>query len=70
MSEKEMLTKWANSLSDEEVKSEYQNGIKNVVQDQDSVFDSIHISIKDKYIADKLDVLAKVCLERNISIWE
>lgn len=76
--EREKLLRWAESLSNEELENEFYNAVYDSLGSQCESMYELGYDIRDikeqeeheKYLGKKADVLGKICLERNIKLWE
>lgn len=80
--EREKLLRWAESLSNEELENEFYNAVYDSLGSQCESMYELGYDIRDikeqeehekeheKYLGEKADVLGKICLERNIKLWE
>lgn len=77
-SDKNVLLKWANSLSDEELKDEYYSSVYDSLGSQidkmyELGYDSRDIEEREsyeKYLSEKADILGSLCEKRDIMLWE
>lgn len=76
--EREELLRWAENLSNEELENEYYNAVYDSLGSQCESMHDLGYDIRDikeqeeheKYLGKKADVLEKICLKRNIKLWE
>lgn len=76
--ERKELLRWAESLSNEELENEYYNAVYDSLGSRCESMYELGYDIRDikeqeeheKYLGEKADVLGKICLERNIKLWE
>ncbi len=77
-SDKNVLLKWANSLSDEELKDEYYSSVYDSLGSQidkmyELGYDSRDIEERESYeknLSEKADILGSLCEKRDIMLWE
>lgn len=77
-SEKNQIIKWANTLSDEELKGEYYDAVFDCLGSQaeemyERGYDMVDILEREKYekwLDQRSDVLEMLCYERGIKLWE
>ena len=75
--EKNRLTKWARSLSNEELEQEYYNAVfdslgsetEEMYEHGYDIQDIIEQEQYEKYLGEKSDILCKICGERGIKLW-
>ena len=77
-SERNQIIKWANALSDEELKGEYYDAVFDCLGSQaeemyERGYDMVDILEREKFekwLGDKSDVLEALCYGRGIKLWE
>ena len=77
-SERNQIIKWANTLSDEELKDEYYDAVFDCLGSQaeemyERGWDMQDIREREKYekwLDQRSDVLEMLCYERGIKLWE
>lgn len=77
-SEKNNLVKWANALSDKELKDEYYEAVYDSLGSQTDKMYELGYDMRDieereayeKYLCEKADVLENICTERGIGLWD
>lgn len=77
-SEKNILLKWAETLTDEELREEYYNAVYNSLGSLSEDMYELGYDIRDieeqekheKYLSEKADILGVLCEERGIKLWE
>lgn len=77
LADKNSIIKWANSVSDTELEKEYYDTVYNSLGSQttemyDLGYDKQDIREREtfeKFLCQKSDLLATICVERGISIW-
>lgn len=78
LKEKNNLIKWANTLSDKELKDEYYEAVYDSLGSQTDKMYELGYDMKDikereeyeKYLCEKADVLENICAERGIGLWD
>lgn len=76
--EKNNLIKWANTLSDKELKDEYYEAVYDSLGSQTDKMYELGYDMRDikkqeeyeKYLCEKADILENICVERGIGIWD
>ena len=76
--ERNSLVKWANTLSDKELKDEYYEAVYDSLCSQTDKMYELGYDMKDikeqeeyeKYLCEKADVLEKICAERGTGLWD
>ena len=76
--EKNNLIKWANTLSDKELKDEYYDAVYDSLGSQTDEMYELGYDMRDieeqeeyeKYLCEKADILENICVERGIGIWD
>lgn len=76
--EKNSLVKWANTLSDKELKDEYYEAVYDSLGSQTDEMYELGYDMRDieeqeeyeKYLCEKADILENICVERGIGIWD
>lgn len=76
--EKNNLVKWANTLSDKELKDEYYEAVYDSLGSQTDKMYELGYDMRDikeqeeyeKYLCEKADILKNICVERGIGIWD
>lgn len=76
--EKNNLVKWANTLSDKELKDEYYEAVYDSLGSQTDKMYELGYDMRDikeqeeyeKYLCEKADILENICVERGIGIWD
>ena len=77
-SEKDQIIKWANTLSDEELKGEYYDSVFDCLGSQaeemyERGYDMVDVLEREKFekwFGEKSDLIEKCCEERGIKLWE
>lgn len=77
-SERNNIIKWAETKSDEELKSEYYDAAFDSLGSQTEKMYELGCDIADiverekyeKYLCQKADLLERLCVERGIELWE
>lgn len=77
LKEKNNLIKWANTLSDKELKDEYYDAAYDSLGSQTDKMYELGYDMRDieereeyeKYLCEKADILECICMERGIGIW-
>lgn len=77
-SEKNSLVKWANTLSDKELKDEYYEAVYDSLGSQTDEMCELGYDMRDieeqeeyeKYLCEKADILENICVEREIGVWD
>lgn len=77
-SERNSLVKWANTLTDKELKDKYYAAVYDSLGSQTDEmyelgYDMIDIEEQEeyeKYLCEKADVLENICTERGIGLWD
>ena len=75
--EKNSLIKWANTLSDKELKDEYYDAVYDSLGSQTDKMYELGYDMRDieeregyeKYLCEKADILESICVERGIGVW-
>ena len=75
-SERNSLVKWANTLSDKELKDKYYAAVYNSLGSQTDEMYELGYDMRDikeqeeyeKYLCEKVDVLENICVERGIGV--
>lgn len=75
--ERNSLVKWANTLSDKELKDEYYKAVYDSLGSQTDKMYELGYDMRDieeqevyeKYLCEKADILGSICMERGIGIW-
>lgn len=78
LKEKNSLVKWANTLSDKELKDEYYADVYDSLVSQTDEMYELGYDMRDieeqeeyeKYLCGKADILENICVERGIGIWD
>lgn len=78
LKEKNNLVKWANTLSDKELKDEYYDAVYDSLGSQTDKMYELGYDMRDieereeyeKYLCEKADILENICVERGIGIWD
>ena len=78
LKEKNSLTKWANTLSDKELKDKYYEAVYSSLGSSTDEMYELRYDIRDieeqdkyeKYLCEKADVLENICTERGIGLWD
>lgn len=78
LKEKNNLVKWANTLSDKELKDEYYEAVYDSLGSQTDKMYELGYDMRDikeqeeyeKYLCEKADILENICVERGIGIWD
>ena len=78
LKEKNSLIKWANTLSDKELKDEYYEAVYDSLGSQTDKMYELGYDMRDikerelyeKYLCEKADILENICVERGIGLWE
>lgn len=78
LKEKNSLVKWANTLSDEELKDEYYEAVYDSLGSQTDKMYELGYDMKDikereeyeKYLCEKTGILENICVERGIGLWD
>lgn len=78
LKEKNSLIKWANALSDKELKDEYYEAVYNSLGSQTDKMYELGYDMRDieereayeKYLCEKADILESICIKRGIGIWD
>lgn len=76
--EKNSLVKWANTLSDKELKDEYYEAVYDSLGSQTDEMYELGYDMRDieeqeeyeKYLCEKADILENICVEREIGVWD
>lgn len=76
--EKNSLIKWANTLSDKELKDEYYEAVYDSLGSQTDEMYELGYDMRDieeqeeyeKYLCEKADILENICVEREIGVWD
>lgn len=77
-SERNNIIKWSKSVTDEELEKEYYNAVFNSLGSQCEEMYDLGYDLRDirereqyeKYLSQRADLLANLCLERGIKLWE
>ena len=77
-SEKNALLKWAENLTDEELKDEYYDAVYNSLGSLTENMYELGYDIRDieeqeeheKFLSEKTDILGSLCEKRGIKLWE
>ena len=77
-SEKNILLKWAETLTNEELEDEYYKVVYNSLGSLSENMYELGYDIRDieerekheKYLSEKADILCALCEERGIKLWE
>lgn len=77
-SEKNALLKWAENLTDEELKDEYYDAVYNSLGSLTEDMYELGYDIRDieerekheKFLSEKADILGSLCEKRGIKLWE
>ena len=77
-SEKNNLVKWANTLSDEELKDKYYAAVYDSLGSQTGKMHELGYDTRDikeqekyeKYLCEKVNVLENICTKRGIRLWD
>lgn len=78
LKEKNNLIKWANTLSDKELKDEYYDAAYDSLGSQTDKMYELGYDMRDieereeyeKYLCEKADILENICVERGIGLWD
>lgn len=78
LKEKNSLIKWANTLSDKELKDEYYEAVYDSLGSQTDEMYELGYDMRDieeqegyeKYLCEKADFLENICVERGIVLWD
>lgn len=78
LKEKNSLVKWANALSNEELKDEYYATVYNSLGSQTDEMYELGYDMRDieeqeeyeKYLCEKADFLENICIKRGIGLWD
>lgn len=76
--ERNSLIKWANTLSDKELKDEYYKAVYDSLGSQTDKMYELGYDMRDieeqeeyeKYLCEKVDILENICVERGIGLWD
>lgn len=76
--ERNSLVKWANTLSNKELKDEYYAAVYDSLGSQTDEMYELGYDMRDieeqeeyeKYLCEKADILENICVERGIGIWD
>ena len=76
-SERNEIVKWANTLSDKELKDKYYAAVYDSLGSQTDEMYELGYDMRDieeqeeyeKYLCEKADVLENICTERGIGLW-
>lgn len=76
LKEKNNLIKWANTLSDKELKDEYYEAVYDSLGSQTDKMYELGYDMRDieeqeayeKYLCEKADILENICVERGIGV--
>lgn len=77
-SERNQIIRWANTLTDEELEKEYYDSVMDSLGSEteemyERGYDMVDILERDKFekwLCQKSDLLAKLCEERGIKLWD
>lgn len=77
-SERNSLVKWANTLSDKELKDKYYAAVYDSLDSQTDEMYELGYDMRDikeqevyeKYLCEKVNVLENICAERGIELWD
>ncbi len=77
LKERNSLVKWANTLSDKELKDKYYAAVYDSLGSQTDEMYELGYDMRDieeqeeyeKYLYEKADVLENICVERGIGLW-
>lgn len=77
LKEKNSLIKWANTLSDKELKDEYYEAVYDSLGSQTDEMYELGYDMRDieeregyeKYLYEKADFLENICIKRGIGLW-
>ena len=77
LKEKNSLIKWANLLSDKELKDEYYDAVYDSLGSQTDKMYELGYDMRDikeqeeyeNYLCEKADILENICAERGIGVW-
>ena len=78
LKEKNSLVKWANTLTDNELKDKYYAAVYDSLGSQTDDMYELGYDMRDieeqekyeKYLCEKADVLENICTERGIVLWD
>lgn len=78
LKEKNSLIKWANALSDKELKDKYYEAVYNSLGSQTDEMYELGYDMRDieereeyeKYLCEKADSLENICIKRGIGLWD
>ena len=78
LKEKNSLIKWANTLSDKEIKDEYYAAVYDSLGSQTDKMYELGYDMRDikerkwyeKYLCEKADFLENICMKRGIGLWD
>lgn len=76
--ERNSLVKWANTLSDKELKDKYYAAVYDSLGSQTDEMYELGYDMRDikeqewyeKYLCEKTDFLENVCIKRGIGLWD
>lgn len=76
--EKNSLIRWANTLSDKELKDEYYEAVYGSLGSQTDEMYELGYDMRDikeqeeyeNYLCKKADILENICVERGIGLWD
>lgn len=76
--ERNNLAKWANTLSDKELKDKYYAAVYDSLGSQTDEMYELGYDMKDikerewyeKYLCEKADFLENICMKRGIGLWD
>lgn len=76
--EKNSLIRWANTLSDKELKDEYYKAVYDSLDSQTDEMYELGYDMRDikeqeeyeNYLCEKADILENICVERGIGLWD
>ena len=77
LKERNSLVKWANTLTDKELKDKYYAAVYDSLGSQTDEMYELGYDMRDiegqeeyeKYLCEKVDVLENICVERGIGLW-
>ena len=78
LKERNSLVKWANTLSDKELKDEYYDAVYDSLGSQTDKMYELGYDMRDieeregyeKYLCEKADILENICIKRGIGVWD
>lgn len=76
--ERNSLVKWANTLSNKELKDKYYAAVYDSLGSQTDEMYELGYDMRDieeqeeyeKYLCEKADILENICVEREIGVWD